>query len=382
VSELATTHARGENRHTLKVVAALLLLAQVIGLASEPSLKGALGLTISGSFLLVGALIGTRRPEHPIGRLFVAFGSLMAVNFASHAYAISDLPGHVLALWAGAHVTHVAFVFLILALLLFPDGRLPSPGWRWVARVTVLTAAGVVLSGIFEADYQHESSGLPYEPPVPAVADAASGLFLLLLVINVLLVVAAAASLLVRLRGARGEERQQLKWFVATVVFVAVVFVALLLALDEAYGFYLFGLIPVAAAVAILKYRLYDIDVVIKRTLIYATLTAVLAGAYVGGVLLLQLVLSPSSDLAIAGSTLAVAALFRPARNRIQQLVDRRFYRSAYDAQRTAEAFGTRLRDQLELDALTIELKSVVTETMHPTHVTVWLRSSASRGRS
>jgi hypothetical protein len=202
-------------------------------------------------------------------------------------------------------------------------------------------------------------------------------------------IVGAGAALIVRLRRARGLERQQLKWF----AYVASIVVAGLLvaagastAADSAWariaapaGWFtaliMAGIgIPVATAFAVLRHRLYDVDVVIKRTLTYAVLTAALGGAYLAAVLLLQLVISPSSDLAIAASTLLVASLFRPVRDRIQRAVDRRFSRSSYLAARTIEAFGAQLRDEDSLEALSDQLRTVVAQTLQPAHVSVWLK--------
>jgi hypothetical protein len=195
----------------------------------------------------------------------------------------------------------------------------------------------------------------------------------------------SAVAMTIRFRRSHGLERQQLKWLAlaAAIVGVAIVadaasFFADVEGIEQPRGLVLglgFCVFPLAAGAAILRYRLYDIDVVINRTLVYAALTATLAGAYVGSVLLLQLVLSPSSDLAIAASTLAVAGLFQPARGWIQEIVDRRFYRRKYDAQRTLEAFSGRLRDQVDIDALSSDLRGVVGETMQPAHISLWLRA-------
>jgi hypothetical protein len=201
----------------------------------------------------------------------------------------------------------------------------------------------------------------------------------------------ALAAPAVRLRRAGGVERQQLKWFVFAMGLLLLGLAAA--AIGEASGFQPLGNVgwsvfigslilglPLAIAVAVLRHRLFDIDVVINRTLVYVALTAILAVAYLGCVLVFQAVLSPltpDSGLAIAASTLAVAALFRPARARIQRAVDRRFYRRRYDAQQTLEAFSARLRDELDLDALSRELRGVVGETVQPAHVTVWLRRAS-----
>ncbi|MET0207123.1 MAG: hypothetical protein ABW228_08100, partial [Thermoleophilaceae bacterium] len=268
-------------------------------------------------------------------------------------------------------------------LLLFPNGRLPSRRWRPVA-----WCAGLGIALVFMGDFTDPGQLEDYPEVVNAygvdspVLDLVEGIGALLLLVAL---VGSPLSLVLRYRRAGYEERQQIKWLALAGAMAAATFMIALVAwelLTEGVANAAIMLsvvaLPVAAGVAILRHRLYDIDVVINRTLVYGALTATLGGAYVGSVLLLQLVLSPSSDLAIAASTLAVAALVRPARSRIQELVDRRFYRRRYDAQRTLEAFAARVRDEVELPALTGELATVVHQTMQPAHVSLWLRAPDS----
>jgi hypothetical protein len=323
------------------------------------------------SFATVGALVASRRPDNPIGWIMSVAGLAYAVGSVSVTYVESTLAteGELLtdaADWVSGWVWMVgigpAATFM---LLLFPDGRLPSPRWRPVAW---LAGGGLALMliGI--------GSGLD------AVGALGSfGLFLAAL--------CSVGSLAIRFRRSRGVERAQMKWLTYSAAVVSVALLAVL-ALDtvatasENLANTLVSVsiaaLPVSIGIAILRHGLFDIDVVINRTLVYVALTATLVGAYVGAVLLLQLALSPlteESDLAIAGSTLAVAALVRPLRARIQAIVDRRFYRRRYDAQRTLDGFGVRLRDEVDLDALGADLRSVVRETMQPAHVSLWLRS-------
>jgi hypothetical protein len=365
--------------------AGLVLLAAGIGL--DPSLFQGWLLPIALSFAVVGALIASRRPENPIGWLFLAFGVIAAVDFAAYSYAYRALVSHPGALPAGdvaaavaGHVWHPGFGLLVFSFLVFPRGRLLSPRWRWAAGATVVIYAGLAVSGIFEGGFLEGESDLPAKPlfhgPVEEVARAVFGT---LLYVNLGLLVVAGTSLILRLRRSRGEERQQIKWFAYTVAFVMFAFPVTLFALGDAYGVFVFPLIPVSAAAAILKYRLYDIDVVVNRTLVYGALTATLAGAYLASVLVLQLLLSPSSDVAIAASTLAAAALFRPARSRIQSLVDRRFYRRRYDAHRALDSFAARLRNEVSLEAMDAELRAVVRDTVQPAHVSLWLKAAADR---
>ena len=345
------------------------------------------------AFVSVGGMVAARVPENPIGWIFCLIGLVIVIGDFAYQYAdemlfisSNPLPGGATAAWLQNLGLPPGFGLLGVALLLFPDGRLPSRRWRpalWLG----LAGIGLIVTG-------YALRPGPLDDPFGTVSnpigiagsfdlmDALSGFGWMFMGASVGLAAFAAAT---RLRRSHGLEREQLKWiaFAAGVTGVAVVadvvsFFASLEGIDEVRIVLLavgFGAFPLAAGAAILRYRLFDIDVVINRALVYGALTATLAVAYLASVLLLQLVLSPSSDLAIAGSTLAVAALFQPARQRIQELVDRRFFRSRYDAARTLERFGTRLRDEVDLDALAGELTAVVADTMSPAHVTLWLRA-------
>jgi hypothetical protein len=270
-------------------------------------------------------------------------------------------------------------------LLLFPTGRPPSPRWRWV-----LWSAGIgnALAVVSLVSSLWPRRGLALlQRGGPEAGGVLGTLYNVGYWVALVAVLAAVASLVVRLRRARGVERQQLKWVVYAVV-MAGCFTLLMeapnlidrseLAADVMYAL-LIALIPVPVGMAILRYRLYDIDRLINRTLVYGLLTALLAGVYAGAVLVLGQVFGAVGgdppSWAVAGATLAVAALFQPARRRIQQVVDRRFNRRKYDAAKTVEAFSVRLRDELDLDALTAELLAVVNQTMQPTGVWLWLRS-------
>jgi hypothetical protein len=339
---------------------------------------------LSLAFLTVGAFLGGRRPGNAVGWLLGGWGMVMAFTALTSAYVDrglardpGSLPGPGWAAWAEAVVWHPAFSLLVFLLLLFPTGRLPSRRWRPFAVFTVaaygtLSLSAALSPGAIELYYPEATS--PVRLPVAGLADTVFGW---LLPGQLLVLATALVSLVGRLRRARGEERQQVKWFVYTVVTVVLVFVTTTLALGAGYLFPLFGLIPVSVAVAVFKYRLYEIDRLINRTLVYGLLTALLVGVYAVLVFLLGGVLDPvtgESSLAVAAATLAVAALFQPARHRLQALVDRRFNRRRYDAARTVERFSGRLRDQVELDTLAKELLAVVDQTVQPTRASLWLR--------
>ena len=342
------------------------------------------------AFSLVGALIASRHPDNAVGWLFVGIGVAAGVSTTSAAYARRWLEGEGGSRMLGeaaavyGNLSWIPFILVpcTFVLLLFPDGRLLSRRWRWVAwcagaGIALVLFAAAVAAGPLE-DYPQLDNPVGIDS---AVIEPLTGLAVLLLLIGI---GGSAASLIARFRRAEGERRQQIKWL-ALAGAAAAVIVPVAVVGSDVWGetgvnvLCMLGVLglPLAAGIAILRHRLYDIDVVINRALVYGAVTATLALAYLVCVLLLQLALSPltaDSGLAIAASTLAVAALFRPARARAQAAVDRRFYRRRYDAAQTLEAFAGRLRDELDLDALEADLRGVVTQAMQPAHVTLWLR--------
>jgi MFS family permease len=344
------------------------------------------------TFSVVGALIVSRQPGQLVGWLFCASGLGTAIGSAFSAwstYAIRThpgLPGGNFAAWVQSMTFVPSLSAIIFLLLLFPDGRVPSPRWRWVARVALI---GVALLELFFTLQPHSIDSAPgvhtHNPfgveflNVPLIVASAIGIILLLVALC-----ASLAALVSRFRRSRGRERLQLKWItyaaaVLTAYAVAGNFLPGGLVLGIVNGVVVGPLLALAVGVSMLRHQLYGIDVVINRTLVYGSLTATLAAAYLGLVLLLQAALGPvtsGSSLAVAVSTLAVAALFRPARSRIQAVVDRRFYRHKYDAARTLEDFSARLREQVDLDSLGGELRAVVADTMQPSHVSLWLREA------
>ena len=347
------------------------------------------------TFSTVGALVAFRRRENPIGWLLLGTGMLYATeafagNYSTYAFSTDQgsLPGGVAAAWLTSWVWILGGSLIPFVFLFFPDGRLPSPRWRPLAWLVLVNAALAVAPYAFAPGPLED---FPRESPVinPIGIEGSAGILgLFAQVSNFLLVPITLGMILafyIRFRRAQGEERQQIKWVAyAVVLFTAVIIVVSVWpSLDTSLlGSVLFLAaflaIPSAMALAILKYRLYDIDVVINRTLVYGALTVTLALVYFGSVALLQGILGAltgqDSQLAIVASTLAIAALFGPLRRRVQDFVDRRFYRKKYDVARTLETFSMRLRDEVDLENLTGELVAVVEQTIQPAHMSLWLR--------
>jgi hypothetical protein len=347
---------------------------------------------------VVGAVVAARRPENPIGWLLSASGLLVGFGLFAGQYAYytlvtrpGSLPGGQAMLWLAGWPFDAGLFLVLFLLLLFPTGRLPSPRWRPAFRFAVAVyLAGLVGRAFGPGPVSEDEYGpLPNPLGIEAAADLTPVVQSVVTTLLLVAALAAVASLLARLRRAQGVERQQLKWFCyAAGLFAAAAFVAVALPSVGGYAAdtvsIMVGLtaLPISIGIAILRYRLYDIDRLINRTLVYGLLTALLGGVYAGSVLVLgQLfggVAGNPPSWAVAGATLAVAALFQPARRRIQAAVDRRFNRRKYDAAKTVEAFTVRLRDQVDLDTLSTELLRVVDQTMQPSTVSLWLRPGAS----
>ena len=369
---------------------ALLVPAVPLGIGVEPAFDLVAFHLFAVVLATAGLLVASRHPSNPVGWLFLGIAVLSSFEELSEAFGLraakDGLPAGEIADWVSSWIWILTPALLALVLLLFPDGRLPSRRWRIVPALAFAGCALAIPGLALSADSGEEFAGgeNPFAVKSPVI-DLLAGLGLAFVMAAL---IASVVSLFRRFRRARGVERQQLKWVVlaasslGVALPVAIALWATQTILAKALIASTLPLIPIAACIAILRYRLYDVDVVINRTLVYGALTATLALAYLSSVLLLQLALTPlgESGLAVAGSTLAVAALFRPARARIQRAVDRRFYRRKYDAARTLEAFSARLREEIELDSLSTELRAVVQETMQPAHVSLWLRApEASR---
>jgi hypothetical protein len=343
----------------------------------------------------VGAVLASRRPAHPVGWLLLTLALSVTASGVADGYARYGLvarPGALpAARWVAIYSPATLFIGLVcvgFVLLLTPTGSLPSPasGWRWWARVAAAAPAGLLVAltvgpGLVIPPY--ESAVDPVA--VPALAGAVRITIAVAFVLTVGGLAVGAWSLVVRFRHARGIERQQLRWiaFAAALTGVAAAVVLAGMALGAtavlllAVGVSL-AILPLATGAAILRYRLYDLDRIISRTLAYGLLTVLLGGGYAAIVLGLGQLLGRSSSLAVAVATLAVAAAFQPARRRVQRVVDRRFDRRRYDATHTIQWFSARLRQQIDLDTLTAELLGVVEQTMQPTRVSLWLRPSNS----
>jgi hypothetical protein len=409
--------------------AASIVLYVLARSAQVPSGSGAsrtvIDLLIGVPFLvfpIVGALIASRRPHNSIGWICLTFGFLWMLLSLFDFYGVYGLakPGSIpfpvaiyaLGQWLWVPTVGLLAIYLVL---LFPDGRLPSRRW---APLAWLSGAVIVLESVTQGLLPGplpDSGGVrnPFGLEGQTwVADATNAILVPFLVC----ILASAMSLILRYRRSGGEVRQQIKWIALAASLLGLVFVSVMVssvilffAAPQTWErtadtppvllellFYVMLLsftgVPIAVGFAVLKYRLYNIDLLINRTLVYGALTATLALIYLGGVAMLQAILSAltgqmeqQSQLAVVVSTLAIAALFNPLRGRIQSFIDRRFYRRKYDARKTLETFSTRLRDETDLEALSDELVGVTRETMQPSHVSLWLRpdtAAKERGAS
>jgi hypothetical protein len=345
-----------------------------------------------GAFAVVGALLVAKRPTNAISWIMAAVALMVAIFHAGDTYAayVMVTRGHpdvlaVVGAWIGIWYWYLLLALALIYLpLLFPDGRLPSRRWLPVAVLSGIGTLGVVVLGaLADALPLNEAPGYEIDNPIGIeglgfVEDLP--VFVVLTGLLFVGTVGAAASVVVRFRRSRGVERQQMKWFLYAAALLLLVPVGDLL--PDIVSNLVFSLplmaLPTAVGIGVLRYRLYGIDLVINRTLVYGPLTAILVLVYLGGVVSLQYAFraltGQGSQIAIVASTLAIAALFNPLRRQVQAFVDRRFYRRKYDAAKTLESFSSKLRHETDLDRLGVELVSVVRETVQPAHASLWLR--------
>ena len=374
----------------------LIVGALVLGLANRPEVPffDAPLMIIPPTFATLGALIVSRRPGNVMGWIFLTTGILGGVQIFCGQYATvalapdgPALPGGALAAWFTLLAQNSFPVSILFLVLLFPDGGLPSRRWRPLAwTMGVFLAATLVVGALSPGPFpEFPSASNPF-----GIEGAKSSRSVLTAggLGGLACVIATLLSLTLRFYFSRGEERLQLKWF--TYAAVVGLSTPLLLSSLAPAAFNVLGQLawtlaflslPVSAGFAILKYRLYEIDLIINRTLVYAPLTAMLILVYVGGVVVLQYAFraltGSGSQLAVVASTLLIAALFNPMRRRVQNFIDHLFYRRKYDAAKTLEAFSAKLRDETDMDTLNSELLSTVHETVQPEHVSLWLRPDA-----
>jgi hypothetical protein len=389
----------------------LIRAAQAEAPSSLATSRSIIDLLVSVPFLvfpLVGALIASRRPHNPIGWICLAVGLLWMLLGLFDYYGVYGLAKpdtvpfpvviYALVQWLWLPTVGLLAIYLVL---LFPDGRLPSRRWRSLAWLSGLVIALLCVDSVLAPGELTDLEGVrnPFGlEGAPWLVDVE----IVLLLLFVACILASAVSLVLRYRHSGGEVREQIKWIALAGSFVGLLLstvLGLIIVAEVMRGsgnstpLWLQGLlfvmllsfagVPVAIGFAILKYRLYDIDILINRTLVYSTLTATLVALYFGGIVVLQrlfvLLTGEKSTLAVVASTLLIAALFNPLRRRIQSFIDRRFYRRKYEARKTLEAFSARLREETKLKALNNELLSVVRETMQPEHVSLWLRPDTAQ---
>jgi hypothetical protein len=381
----------------LGTIAAALVVADLVIIAlprttAAPDVYGfrGSGAVLGVALAIVGAAVALRHPRNIVGWIYLVGGTFAPLIDSEYGtYALVErggaLPGGEWAIWLGELALCVTLgPISTIVLLVFPNGQLPSRRWRPVASYTVAALAVWTAAVTLVFPWVGHALAVPNPASLGLAIDLdESGQRLIAAILIAPPAALCGAGFVHRFLGSRGVERQQLKW----VAYAASILVASLMFLPVTFGRkpleiaiqLSYEAVPIAAAIAILRHRLYDIDVLIKGTLVYGSLTLMLGLVYVVTVLASQQLLrglTAGSDIAVAGSTLLVVALFQPIRTRVQEIVDRRFYRSRYDAARTIDAFSVRLRGDVDLDSVRADLIDVVHNTIHPAHASVWLRSA------